>query len=154
MNMKYFTADQLFDCIAVATRNEAMVGSAPDGAIERTENMSRQQFIEQFRAAPGDRTDYQAGVPQALTLMHGTVVHGATDLTSSGLLKPLNAPFFNDDQRLGTIFLATLSREPTDAEREKLVAYLQDTKDTNEKLGVLGDVLWALLNSAEFTFIH
>jgi hypothetical protein len=154
MNMKYFTADQLFDCIAVATRNEAMVGSAPDGAIARTENMSRQQFIEQFRVAAGDRTDYQAGVPQALTLMHGTVVHGATDLTSSGLLKSLNAPFFTDEQRLDTLFLATLSRNPTDAEREKLVTYLQDAKDTNERLGILGDVLWALLNSAEFTFIH
>lgn len=154
MNMKYFTADQLFDCIAVATRNEAMVGSAPDGAIARTENMGRQQFIDQFRVAAGDRTDYQAGVPQALTLMHGTVVHGATDLTSSGLLKSLEAPFFSDEQRLDTLFLATLSREPTEAEREKLLIYLQDAKDSNEKFGILGDVLWALLNSAEFTFIH
>jgi hypothetical protein len=154
MNMKYFTADQLFDCIAVATRNEAMAGSAPDGAIARTENMSRQQFIEQFRVAAGDRTDYQAGVPQALTLMHGSVVNGATDLTSSGLLKSLSAPFFTDEQRLETLFLATLSREPRDTEREKLLTYLKDAKDTDEKLGILGDVLWALLNSAEFTFIH
>jgi hypothetical protein len=154
MNMKYFTADQLFDCIAVATRNEAMVGGAPDGAIARTDNMNRQQFIEQFRVAAGDRTDYQAGVPQALTLMHGSVVHGATDLASSGLLKSLNAPFFTDDQRLNTLFLATLSRDPSEAEREKLLAYLQDAKDSNERLGILGDVLWALLNSAEFTFIH
>jgi hypothetical protein len=154
MNMKYFTADQLFDCIAVATRNEAMVGNATDGAIARTENMSRQKFIEQFRVAAGDRTDYQAGVPQALTLMHGSVVHGATDLTSSGLLKSLNAPFFTDEQRLNTLFLATLSREPTEDEREKMLAYLQDVKDPHERLGILGDVLWALLNCAEFTFIH
>ncbi|MDZ4659940.1 MAG: DUF1549 and DUF1553 domain-containing protein [Bythopirellula sp.] len=154
MNMKSFTADQLFDCIAVATLNEAMTGQTPDGTLARTENMSRQAFIEQFRAAVGDRTDYQAGVPQALTLMHGSVVHGATDLASSGLLKSFDAPFFTDEQRLDTLFLATLSREPSAAEREKLLAYLQSTKDASERLGILGDVLWALLNSAEFTFIH
>ena len=86
--------------------------------------------------------------------MHSTIVNGAPHLTSSGLLKSLNAPFFTDQQRLSTLFLATLSREPTEVEREKLLAYLQDTKNSDEKLGILGDVLWALLNSAEFTFIH
>lgn len=152
MNLKNFTADQLYDCIAVATLSDTSMGQ--EGALARTANGSRQQFIEQFRAAPGDRTAYQAGVPQALTLMHGTVVHGATDLTTSGLLKSLNAPFFSDEQRLDTLFLATLCREPEPAEREKLLAYLGEAKDSNERLGVLGDVLWALLNSAEFTFIH
>jgi hypothetical protein len=152
MNLKNFTADQLYDCIAVATLSDASTGQ--EGALARTANGSRQAFIEQFRTAPGDRTDYQAGVPQALTLMHGTVVHGATDLQTSGLLKSLNAPFFGDEQRLNILFLATLCREPEAAEREKLLDYLGEAKDANERLGVLGDVLWALLNSAEFTFIH
>jgi hypothetical protein len=152
MNMKNFTADQLYDCIAVATLSDASTGQ--EGGLARTGNGSRQAFIEQFRTAVGDRTDYQAGVPQALTLMHGTVVHGATDLQTSGLLKSLNAPFFSDEQRLDTLFLATLCREPEPAEREKLLAYLGQAKDANERLGVLGDVLWALLNSVEFTFIH
>jgi hypothetical protein len=154
MNTKSFTADQLYDCIAVATFSEATGGNSPDGALARTENSGREAFIEQFRTAAGDRTDYQAGVPQALTLMHGTVVHGATDLKSSGLLKSFNAPFFTDQQRLDTLFLATLSREPEAAEREKLLSYLSEAKDTDERLSILGDVLWALLNSAEFTFIH
>lgn len=154
MNMKNFTADQLFDCIAVATRNEGMLGNAPDGALARTENMSRQAFIEQFRAAGENRTEYQAGVPQALTLMHGSVVHGATDLKRSGLLKSLNAPFFTDEQRLDTLFLATLSRQPEPTERAKLLDYLESANNADERLAILGDVLWALLNSAEFTFIH
>ena len=154
MNMKYFTADQLYDCIAVATRSAGLPSGSADGALARTENASREQFIELFRTAAGDRTDYQAGVAQALTLMHGSVVHSATDLAASGLLKSLNAPFFTDEQRLETLFLSTLSREPSVVERDKLLGYLKEAEDLNEKFDILSDVLWALLNSAEFAFIH
>jgi hypothetical protein len=66
----------------------------------------------------------------------------------------LNAPFFTDEQRLDTLFLATLSRQPELTERAKLLDYLESAKNADERLAILGDVLWALLNSAEFTFIH
>ena len=92
MNVKSFTADQLYDCISVATmRSEAM----NDLGLARFGNSTRQAFIEQFQAPAGQRTDYHAGIPQALTLMHGYLVHSATDLASSGLLKSLEAPFFS-----------------------------------------------------------
>lgn len=155
MNMKVFTAAQLYDCIAVATRNEsAMQKGASDNSLARTENASREGFIRQFQAVGGARTDFQTGIPQALALMHGGVVYSATDLSSSGLLKSLQAPFFTDEQRLETLFLSTLSRPPTDAESERLVSYVQDASDSSDRNKRLGDVLWALLNSAEFVFIH
>ncbi len=53
-------------------------------------------------------TDYHAGIPQALTLMHGGLIHGATDVATSGLLKSLAAPFLTDEQRLDALFLSTL----------------------------------------------
>ena len=155
MNIKSFTADQLYDCIRVATQSEA-VGSvdAADGALARFGNTSRQAFIEQFQAPPGQRTDYHAGIPQALTLMHGRLIYGATDLASSGLLKSLKAPFFTDEQRIETLFLSTLSRFPEPAEQETMLAHLEAASDEEGRSRALGDVLWALLNSAEFTFIH
>ncbi|NOZ41000.1 MAG: DUF1549 domain-containing protein [Planctomycetes bacterium] len=155
MNIKSFTADQLYDCISVATQYEAMrAGNAENGALARFGNSSRQAFVEQFRAPPGQRTDYHAGIPQALTLMHGRLVHGATDLASSGLLKSLSAPFFTDQQRIETLFLATLSRYPDAIEREKMLAHVEAASDDEGRSRALGDILWALLNSAEFTFIH
>ena len=155
MNVKSFTADQLYDCIAVATRNEAMITSgAGESSLARFENPTRQAFIQQFRAPPGERTDYQAGIPQALALMHGTLVHGATDLSTSGLLKSLEAPFFTDEQRIETLFLATLSRQPDPQEREQMLAHVRAAESPTDKSRALGDVLWALVNSAEFTFIH
>jgi hypothetical protein len=155
MNIKSFTAEQLFDCISVASGRRAQaVGPMDAVGLERFSDMSRQAFVEQFRAAAGQATDYQAGIPQALTLMHGGLIHSATDLASSGLLKSLAAPFFSDEQRLDTLFLSTLSRYPTDAEREVMLKPISAASDDKSKQQTLGDVLWALLNSAEFTLNH
>ncbi len=155
MNIKSFSADQLYDCINVATEPETMrAANAAEGALARFGNTSRQAFIAQFQAPPGQRTDYHAGIPQALTLMHGRLVHGATDLASSGLLKSLKAPFFTDEQRIETLFLSTLSRYPDQEEQDQMLAHLQVATGDEERSRALGDILWALLNSAEFTFIH
>jgi hypothetical protein len=122
--------------------------------LARFENPTRQAFIAQFKAPPGERTDYQAGIPQALALMHGGLVDGATNLKSSGLLKSLAAPFFTDEQRIDTLFLATLSRHPQPHEREQMLGHVQGAATPEDKNRALGDVLWALVNSAEFTFNH
>jgi hypothetical protein len=155
MNIKSFTAEQLYDCITVATR-QAVVSNDATGltGLERFGDMGRDAFIAQFRAPDGHITDYHAGIPQALTLMHGGLIHSATDLATSGLLKSLAAPFFTDDQRLDTLFLSTLSRYPEPAEREVMMKPVKATKTDQERQQALGDVLWALLNSAEFSFNH
>lgn len=155
MNIKSFTAEQLYDCISVAAGRSVHPAGMVDGlGIERFSDFGRQSFVAQFRAPAGQVTDYQAGIPQALTLMHGGLIHSATDLGSSGLLKSLAAPFFTDDQRLDTLFLSTLSRYPTDAEREVMRGSIAAAANAQERQQALGDVLWALLNSAEFTLNH
>jgi len=155
MNIKSLTASQLYDCIAVATRREEVPENpALEGAVRRINNSTREAFIAQFRAPPGQRTDYQAGIPQALTLMHGQLIHQATDLASSGLLKSLAAPFFSDEQRVETLFLSTLSRLPEPTERQEMIEYIAAADHEETRQQALGDVLWALLNSAEFTFNH
>jgi hypothetical protein len=155
MNIKSFTAEQLYDCIAVATRQASLVGGPSDQAgLARFADMNRQAFIEQFRAPQGQATDYQAGIPQALTMMHGGLIHNATDVGRSGLLNSLAAPFFTDEQRLDTLYLSTLSRYPEPAERDVMLGQIASAKNVTERQQVLGDVLWALLNSAEFTLNH
>jgi hypothetical protein len=155
MNIKSFTAEQLYDCIAVATRQETNVaGPIDQTGLLRFSDMTRQGFIEQFRAPAGQATDYHAGIPQALTLMHGGLVHSATDVATSGLLKSLAAPFLTDDQRLDAMFLSTLSRYPSDSERVLVMQQVAAAATEAERQQAFGDILWALLNSAEFTFNH
>ena len=153
MNVKLLTAEQMYDCITVAS----MLGSAERGTgfnLARVGNTSRDEFLQQFRAPPGRATEYQAGIPQALTLMNGALINDATGLTKSGLLESVKVPFISNKDRLEILYLATLSRRPTPSEAELLGSYINDELSGEPLYESLADVLWALLNSAEFTMNH
>ena len=154
MNIKPFSAEQLHDAIAVASRNAVVEEGTAGIGLARFGVASREAFIQLFESPDDQSIDYQAGIPQALTLMHGQLIHNATDMTNSGMLRSLSAPFFSDTQRVEQLFLATLSRLPSDAERETMEAYVAEASDRAGKQQKLGDVFWALLNSAEFTLNH
>jgi len=155
MTVKTLTAAQMYDCISVATMLENNVpGSALVLTTNRIGNTERDQFIQEFHTPAGQQTDYHAGIPQALTLMNGGLIDGATGLSRSGLLSSLEAPFFTDQERLEILFLATLSRLPREDERLVFGEYIQPELSAGEKRENFADLLWALLNSAEFTMNH
>jgi hypothetical protein len=152
MNVKMLTAEQVYDCVSVASM---LVGAPQRGfSIARVGNSSRDEFLQQFKTVASRATEYQGGIPQALTLMNGTLITGATGLATSGLLKSLDAPFFTDDQRIEVLYLATLSRRPTPSEWNLLRAYVADSETGTPIQEPLADILWGLLNSAEFTMNH
>ena len=86
--------------------------------------------------------------------MNGAEVRQATDISRSDILVALQAPFFSNEERVDTLFLSTLSRLPDEVEREKFVNHVESGGSRNDRDQALGDVLWALLNSAEFTLNH
>ena len=114
---------------------------------------ARQTFLAKFRAPTQGTTEYQSGIPQALTLMNGVSIRRATDLRNSDLLITVTtAPFIRTDaKRVETLFLGTLSRRPNDDESALFVSHVSDSSNQRQ---ALGDVLWALLNSAEFALNH
>jgi hypothetical protein len=83
--------------------------------------------------------------------MNGALTAEATDPARGGLLKALESPVFDHRERVEALFLSVLSREPTDAERERLVRYVDEAGDSSR---ALGDLLWAMLNSPEFILNH
>jgi hypothetical protein len=87
-------------------------------------------------------------------LINGSETAEATTQQSSRLLTSLEAPIFSDQQRLETLFLATLSRMPRDDERARVQALLEQAPSPEERRVVWGDVLWALLNASEFALNH
>ena len=153
MNVKLLTAEQMYDCITVASMlNSANAGSGFN--LARVGNSSRDEFLQQFRSPAGRATEYQAGIPQALTLMNGGLITNATGLGSSGLLKTLEVPLITNKDRVEILYMATLSRKPTASEQQLLSEYISEDTSGSELYESLADVLWALLNSAEFTMNH
>ena len=159
--LKPLTAEQLYDCLATAT-GRADLGShfnrpmnlAIASNVDRFSDPGRAAFLAQFRTSIDQRTDYQAGIPQALILMNGPMIASATTDAPKGVLRSLSAPFFDDSTRIETLFVATLSRKPTDDEKSRYAEFLRGQADNTGKSETLGDVLWVLINSVEFTMNH
>lgn len=151
MPVKTLTAEQLYDSVnRVLHRRSA--GMMPGLNIASPLlDPQRQAFIAKVQSSGRNFLEYQAGVLQALALLNGGDLAEATDPAKSPLLGSLSAPYFSDDDRLQTLFLATLSRLP--AERELTICRAK-LETGGEKGKPFADILWALLNSAEFALNH
>ncbi|MAT16539.1 MAG: hypothetical protein CMJ46_14865 [Planctomyces sp.] len=145
--IKPFTADQLYDGLVQATSQPILSAAAGSFNIDP----QRTQFIQKFKRTGDNQTDYQAGIPQALTLMNGGLTSRAVTIKESSLLKALSAPFYTNQDRINTLFLATLSHPPEAETGTMFLEYLEAQPDAPAQQTALGHILWALLNSAEFT---
>lgn len=125
----------------------------PGPFASRLFSPGRLSFLARMDSVQRSGVEYQAGVPQALTLMNGGEISEATDGSRSGLLGALDSPYLSDDDRLEVLFLACLARKPTESERALCSQHLSQAGPANQQ-SALGDILWALLNSAEFALNH
>jgi hypothetical protein len=96
-------------------------------------------------------TDFNAGIPQALLLMNGSIVSRATTLEDSMTLRAVvDAPFLNEAEKLDTLFLAAYSRLPRADERERFLKVVRANPDPEARKQAYANIFWALLNSPEF----
>ncbi|HEX5446964.1 MAG TPA: DUF1549 and DUF1553 domain-containing protein [Pirellulales bacterium] len=152
MLVKTLSPEQLYDSLLRAARRDE---AAPTMAAPGQPSMGdRQQFLARFNMGTHEATEFAAGIPQVLALMNGALTDAATDPLRGGILLAIDAPFFSDAERVEALFLAVLSREPTDAEREQFMRYVHDKPNADERRQALGDMLWAMLNSPEFILNH
>lgn len=155
MAIKSLSAEQLYDCLieAMRRRQTVVAGGARFASIQGFDPV-RQTFLARFRAPGQGATEYEGGIPLALTLMNGATIRQATDLSQSDLLVALDAPFFSTEERVEVLFLSTLSRPPSSQEREQFVSYVDRAQRGAGSRQALSDILWALLNTAEFALNH
>lgn len=154
MNVKTLTAEQLFDCISVATLLNPQDASNSRYVLNRFGNSDRDEFLQQFASPSTSRSEYLAGIPQALMLMNGSMIAEATGEASSGLIQSLEAPFFTDRQRIDVLFMATLSRPAKSEELKLMEEFFPAGVSGDRRRAGLADLLWALVNSSEFTLNH
>jgi hypothetical protein len=155
------TPEQLFDSVAEATRfNDASAGNG------RNAGNARGEFINKFNNLSDRPTEYQTSIIQALSLMNGRLTADATSLERSQLLAAvLNSPFLETPERIETLYLATLTRKPTQKEMARATQFLAASLKAGDRpmspqdeesryKHALADLFWALLNSGEFFFNH
>lgn len=148
---KPLTAEQLYDSLLRLVTRAAGRGVDPTGAENSLRDPRRIAFIAKMQTASRSATEYQAGVLQALTLMNGDETATVTHPEQGSLLASLAAPFFSPADRVEILFLATLSRRPTDEERQ---VFEKHVSEKSEDRATWANALWAIVNSAEFTLNH
>lgn len=154
MPVKVMTPDALYDslCLAMGVKElrvaaAATLGSGRGGTRAAGKESPRERFVKAFETAEPETTpvEYTHGIPQALSLLNEPITnHGAPVIDA--LLKKSKKP----DEVIEGLFLALLSRRPTEAEAKNLAAHV--AKRPSAAKGY-ADVLWALINSPEFALI-
>jgi hypothetical protein len=148
-------ADQLFAAVLTALDvEEAQLigrrgGQGPKGG-GRYGGGPRAAFNNTFGYDPSDRRDEIAtSIPQVLALMNSPQFAGRVQ--ARGPRSPLTqlvAEHGADNAALiEALYVKCLSREPTDEERASLLEFVRKVGDPRE---AHEDILWALVNSAEF----
>ncbi len=148
--VKVMTPEQLFDSLAVVgggAGEEGRGGKKGAGAAKGQPNSPRERFVAFFLAGAEETTatEYDAGIPQALRLMNSRMTAAGPGLARS--IAGTGSPA----QGIEKIYLAALSRRPTPAEAAKLASYVGKAATPAEGMS---DVLWAVLNSSEFTMVR
>jgi len=114
MPVKGLTGEQLYESIGVAT---GVRDSTP--LRNRLFNLGspRQNFLELFNEQER-KTEHQTAIPQALAMMNSDMITLATNPNGGQVLGAVvDAPFLTTEGKIETLFLAALSRKPTEKER-------------------------------------
>jgi hypothetical protein len=144
MRVRGLSADQMHDSLSRAA-----------GFLDKDHAALRADFLARFQQAGELSADRRPSVLQVLTLMNGPLVAEAVDPERGRTLAAVcSAPWLDTADRVEALFLATLSRPPTTAERNRYVVFIDTARTPGDRNQRLGDVFWALLNSSEFLFNH
>ena len=147
MTVKAMTPEQLFDSLAQVTGTQAAIAERMKDNPKRGPVGPRNQFVAFYLAGAEEANpvEYEAGIPQALKLMNSRLVG------NPAAVRAYASPGDRPAEVFERLYLAALSRRPTAAEVKRLTAHLNQA--ANPAAGY-SDVLWAVLNSSEFTMVR
>ncbi len=151
--LRGLTPEQFFDSLAEATGFYQPYRT--DNPFVIDDESPRGRFLTLFRDENDSPLMKETTILQALAMMNGDFVDNATSLDDSQTLRAIaDFPLMSDDEKLDTLFIAALSRKPTESERATFGKYLKDGGTNKNPQEAMADIFWALLNSSEFLLNH
>lgn len=149
--LKALSPESLCESLLVAT-SAGNVGITDWEEAARNRQRLIDQFLDEFIAGGEESpTSYSGSIPQSLTLMNGELIRKGIATETGRLIPTVLARHKTDPERIRTLYLICLGREPDRAETALVMQHLRRRKDF---VVVYQNVCWALLNSNEFAINH
>jgi len=150
-------AEVLLDCISQVTNTPNKFKGLPKGAraVQIADGNTSNYFLTTFGRATratvcSCEVKLEPNLSQALHLLNGDTTHNR--IRSGKVIPTLLEQHKEPAKVIDQLYLACLSRSPTEKELSALVKTVKEAGDNPTE--VLEDVFWALLNSKEFFFNH
>jgi hypothetical protein len=142
-------SDQLYSALlSVLDMEESQPNNRQ--VIRGKQGTPRGRFGDVFGYDPSiAREEAVSSIPQVLALMNSGQVNQAVRLNRLNVLKTLLDATPNDDDLTTELYLRCLSREPTTKELGAMRKYRKSASNRRE---AFEDLVWALVNSAEFQY--
>lgn len=152
-------AEVLLDSISQVTDTEEKYKGLPKGAraVQIADGNTTNYFLTTFGRASratvcSCEVKMEPNLSQALHLINGATVNQR--IKQGGIVKSMLDAKKEPTAIIEALYLRTLTRKPTDLEKEKLLAAVSQAGDRQQIQETLEDIFWALLNSKEFIFNH
>ncbi|MEM6779004.1 MAG: DUF1549 and DUF1553 domain-containing protein [Planctomycetota bacterium] len=151
-------AENLLDCICQVTDSPDKFSGLPVGsrAVQIADGATTNYFLTTFGRSPrltvcDCEATTEPSLSQALHLLNGNSVHNKI-LSSKLIADWIRKDKLSPQDVLTRIYVRSLSREPSQAERDEVNTLLQEPGV--DPVPVMEDMFWAVLNGREFVFNH
>ncbi|HWB00596.1 MAG TPA: DUF1549 and DUF1553 domain-containing protein, partial [Pirellulales bacterium] len=148
--LRQMQAEQLYESLLVIANEHKKPGTYEEKEGRRADVL--RQFTLTFGNADGeDATTFNGTIPQALMMMNSDVIQKTISTDKGSFLRRL-AYGAKENEAVEALFMAALGRKPTSG--DSAMAHSLVGSRGNNSLSGYQDLLWALINSNEFIFIH
>lgn len=146
--VRALTGEQLYDSLLTA----AGFSLPLDNTQAASGHRERDQFVAAFHVA--QPATAQRSVLQSLAAMNGALTDKLTSPANSPALVSAQAPFLDREEKIQSLFMASLGRSADPSELKRLVDYYERGSAHGDASSALADIFWALLNCSEFNTNH
>ena len=163
MYVKSMSPEQVYDSFVIATKAH-QAGGVDWEQAESSRQRWLSQFVVDYNTDENEEAmELDGNLVQALTLMNGKLVEKALETTPGTFLGEVVRRRGDEKEKIRELCLAVLSRPPTVPELASMrklvrqdVAQIASRGTNRQEAEVDGyqDLLWALLNSNEFSVVH
>ena len=148
--------EELWDSVAQAVGPFAEKTPLPDGLREVLDRIRDPDFFTIFKRLfdydPSlGPNDVEPSVAQALMLLNNPAINAQIAAVGDTPLARIVERYADDDEAVRQVYLQVVSRQPTPNELTTCREYMTEVGDRGQ---ALEDLMWALVNSAEFRVKH